>query len=476
MKGFATILSILSVFILAKFLTPKDFGLVAMASILAVALQTALQISVNQALILKDHPDREDINTAFTINAIRGALMFLIVAGTAYPISVFYSEPLVIPIAFAFSFSLLLSGFESPALVLLEKELSVKKIMHLNLLAQLSGLIVSITIAWATGSYWAMVVGHIINQVVRLVFSYFFKPYFPWFCLSRWKALLSFSVWISLSRIILTISEKFEQVLIGKLLGAPLLGQFNIGNEVARRPIQEFAIIINRGLFPAFSKLLNDNVRLLTAYKYAVSVSTSIALPVGVGIAILAEPIVLITLGREWIGAIPIIQALGGITALLNIDSATKAIFMAAGLTRSIFMRDAALAIIKSILVFLGILSYGLAGVLAAIIVARVLVMVINWLMMKQKFGLSILSQCMLLLRPAVSVACMTTLLIWGLPSISVPDTINLYNGTIALFEIAQRAAVGAVTYITTHILLWFVMGRPLGLEDKLFSIMQKKL
>ncbi len=475
MKGVTTILSVLSVFILAKLLTPEDFGLVAMASILAVALQTALQISVNQALILKERPDREDLNTAFTLNAIRGAIMFAVIAGTAYPLSVFYNEPLVTPIALAFSLSLLLSGFENPALVKLERALSVKKIMYLNISAQFVGVIVSIVLAWVTGSYWAMVIGHIVNQVVRLMLSYCFNPYAPWFCLARWKALLSFSVWISLSRVVLTISDKFDQILIGKLLGAVSLGQFNIGNEVARKPIQEFAIVINRGLFPAFSQLLNDKVRLLTAYKYAVSVSTSIALPAGVGIAILAEPIVLIALGREWIGAVPIVQALGGIAALLNIDSATKAIFMATGLTKSIFKRDLLFACVKIILVLLGIFIYGLTGVLGAIIIGRVIMLLVNWFMMKQVFGLPIFSQFMLLFRPAVGISCMATLLIWGLPSIVIPETINFDSGIFAILEVLQHTIIGAVAYVTTHVLLWFAMGRPLGLEDKLLSILQKK-
>ena len=92
MRIVVTIFSVLSIFVLAKLLTPEDFGLVAMASILAVALQQALQIPVNQVLILIDEPRREDFNTAFTLNVIRGLIMFLLLVGSAYPMSIFYGE------------------------------------------------------------------------------------------------------------------------------------------------------------------------------------------------------------------------------------------------------------------------------------------------------------------------------------------------------------------------------------------------
>ena len=217
MKIIVTVFSVLSIFVLAKLLTPEDFGLVAMASILAVALQQALQIPVNQVLILIDEPSREDFNTAFTLNVIRGLIMLSLLAGSAYPMSIFYGESEVTYLALAFSIPLLLSGFENPTLIMLEKELQVKKIVFMNIFAQLVGILTSIYLAWLTQSYWAMVWGNITNQVVRLVMTYSLRPYLPGFSLSKWRSMMSFSVWLTFSKVLLTLTEKLDQILIGKL-------------------------------------------------------------------------------------------------------------------------------------------------------------------------------------------------------------------------------------------------------------------
>lgn len=474
MKATNAILSILSIFILAKLLTPEDFGLVAMAGVFAIAMQTAFQIPVNQALILKKKPDRDDFNTAFTINVIRGATMFALLAAIAYPLSIFYDEPLVTLIAIAFSVSLLLSGFENPSLITLEQELSVKKILYLNVISQFSGVIISIVIALETGSYWAMVIGHIANQIVRLVLSYFFRPYVPWFSLVYWKSMLSFSVWISLSHLILTLADKLDQILIGKVLGATTLGQFNIGNEIARKPTQEFSGILNRGLFPAFSKLRNDSYRSLMAYQNAISVSSSLFFPVGVGIALLAEPVVLLTLGDKWQDSILIVQALGAISALSNVNSITKALFMANNMTKSIFKRDLVFAFTKIVLVISGLSFYGLGGVLTAIAVGRLIMLLINWLMIKQSFGLKITSQLALLLRPTISAFIMVVLFLWWLPAIDIPKTINFETGSEITLQIIGRAIIGALIYFTSHVILWLALRRPLGIEEKLLSLIKK--
>lgn len=474
MKATNAILSILSIFVLAKLLTPEDFGLVAMASVFAVAMQTAFQIPVNQALILKKKPGRDDFNTAFTINVIRGATMFALLTAIAYPLSIFYNEPLVTLLVIAFSVSLLLSGFENPALVTLEQELSVKKILYLNVIAQFSGVIISIVVALETGSYWAMVVGHIANQIMRLVLSYFFRPYVPWFSLVHWKAMLSFSIWISLSKLVLTLADKLDQILIGKVLGATTLGQFNIGNEIARKPTQEFSGILNRGLFPAFTKLRNDSHRSLLAYQNAISVSSSLFFPVGVGIALLAEPVVLLTLGDKWQDSILIVQALGAISALSNVNSITKALFMANNMTKSIFKRDLVFAFTKIVLVIAGLRFYGLEGVLIAIALGRLIMLIINWFMIKQSFGLKIAKQLALLLRPTVSVLIMFGLFTWWLPAINIPKTINFETGSEIILQITGHAIIGALIYFTSHITLWLALRRPLGLEEKLLSLIKK--
>lgn len=474
MRIVVTIFSILSIFVLAKLLTPEDFGLVAMASILAVALQQALQIPVNQVLILIEEPLKEDFNTAFTLNVIRGSLMFSLLLIAAYPMSLFYGESEVTYLALAFSIPLLLNGFENPKLIMLEKELQVKKIVFMNIFAQLVGILTSIYLAWLTQSYWAMVWGNIVNQVVRLVMTYYLRPYFPGFSLSKWRSMLSFSVWLTFSKVLLTLTEKLDQILIGKIFGSASLGQFNIGNEIARKPTLEFAGVLNRGLFPAFSQLKNQRERLLSAYNYSIGYCAAFAIPIGMGLTMLAEPFVLLFLGQQWSDSIIVVQILATAVALSTIDGPTRAILMAKGKTKLIFRRDVFFALIKTLLVILGTIYYGILGILIAIAIGRLVVILINWFVMKEEFELSFLDQAKLVIRPVFSSIVMACILGFGLSTIKVSESLSFNQWFFTLFEILVHVIIGALVYVLSHFTLWIVMKKPHGPEEKLIQLVRK--
>lgn len=470
MKALDTVLSTLSVFILAKILTPEDFGLVAMASLIAVALQSALQIPVNQALIVMQTPLKDDFNTAFTINVIRGLLMFLVLALSAYPLSVFYGESSVTLVALAFSASLLISGFENPTLISLEKELNVSKIIYLNTFSQFVGVVVSIGLALLTKSYWAMVVGHIANQCFRIVFSYCLRPYKPNLSLKKWRALISFSVWLTFSKIILTLAAKFDQLLIGKFLGAGILGQFNIGNELARKPTQEFSAVLNRGLYPAFSQIKSDIERTSSAFKLSLAISISVMLPIGVGLSLLAEPIILLVLGSEWEGAVIVVQMLASVTALSAINGVTKAALMAKGQTKLLFQRDLFFAFIKVVAVSIGLYFEGLNGLLVGVITSQLLLIVINIQLVASRLHISTFTQITLMFRAILSALVMASGLYYYYPTIDILN--NSWYESILL--IVGYAISGSILYVFSHYSLWLLMSKPVGIEQKLLSLMKR--
>lgn len=474
MRIVVTIFSVLSIFVLAKLLTPEDFGLVAMASILAVALQQALQIPVNQVLILIDEPRREDFNTAFTLNVIRGLIMFLLLVGSAYPMSIFYGESEVTYLALAFSIPLLLSGFENPTLIMLEKELQVKKIVFMNIFAQLVGILTSIYLAWLTQSYWAMVWGNIANQIVRLVMTYSLRPYLPGFSLSKWRSMMSFSVWLTFSKVLLTLTEKLDQILIGKLFGSASLGHFNIGNEIARRPTLEFAGVLNRGLFPAFSQLKHERQRLLSAYNYSIGYCAAFAIPLGMGLTILAEPFVLLFLGQQWSDAIIVVQVLAAAVAFSTIDGPTRAILMAKGKTKLIFRRDVFFALTKTLLVILGVIYFGILGILIGIAIGRIIVILINWFVMNEVFEVSFAHQIRLVIRPVLSSFIMACVLGFALNSIEVSEALSFNQWLFTLAELLIHVIIGALVYVFSHFTLWIIMRKPYGPEEKLLKVISK--
>ena len=285
---------------------------------------------------------------------------------------------------------------------------------------------------------------------------------------------MSFSVWLTFSKVLLTLTEKLDQILIGKLFGSASLGHFNIGSEIARRPTLEFAGVLNRGLFPAFSQLKHEHQRLLTAYNYSIGYCAAFAIPLGMGLTILAEPFVLLFLGQQWSNAIIVVQALAAAVAFSTIDGPTRAILMAKGKTKLIFRRDVLFALTKTLMVILGVIYYGILGILIGIAVGRIIVILINWFVMKEVFEVSFAHQIRLVIRSVLSSLIMACVLMLVLNNIEVPEALSLIQWLFILAELLIHVMIGALVYVSSHFALWVLMKKPCGPEEKLLKVVSK--
>jgi PST family polysaccharide transporter len=468
-RAVITILSMLSIFILARLLTPEDFGLVAIASVIATLLQSMVQIPVSQALIAIEKPIKEHFDTAFTINIIRTSLISLVLLTLALPIANFYDEPKVTSILIVFSIAALASGFTNPKFVIFEKSLNFSYLFFTNTLSKVLAIGVSIAIAFYTESYWALVIGSVITQMLNVVFTYCFLPYLPKFSLQKQEEILSFSIWVSLSHVINNINWKLDQLLIGKFFGTASLGVYNIGNELASLPTRETTTPLNRALFPAFSQLIHQPERFTNAYLTSISIFYSIILPIGFGLALVAEPLVLLALGKQWSGAIIVLEMLAATYAVACIASVTKAIAMATGKTKMIFKRDIVFFVVKVIRSFAGLYLYGFLGLLYSKLVNIVFLMAYNFVLVKHLLNINVMQQMSVLSRPTLSVCFMFI-------AVKLMDNTVTFGTTnfAYLMQIVALITVGAMVYFSCHILIWLAQGKPTGIEHKVVTLVSK--
>ncbi|MEP1383833.1 MAG: lipopolysaccharide biosynthesis protein [Paraglaciecola sp.] len=466
-----TVLSMTSIFILARLLTPEDFGLVAIASVVATLLQSMVQIPVSQALIAIENPEKSHFDTAFTINIIRTAMICIVLVVLAIPIANFYNEPQVTAILIIFSIAALASGFINPKFVIFEKSLNFSYLFFTNTLSKVLAIGVSLAVAYYTQSYWALVIGSVITQVLNVVFTYWFLPYFPKLSLQKHKEILSFSVWVSLSHVINNINWKLDQLLIGKFFGTVTLGVYNIGNELASMPTRETTTPLNRALFPAFSQLIHKPERFTQAYLTSISIFYSILLPIGFGLVLVAEPMVLLALGEKWQGAILVIEILAGIYAVACITSVTKAIAMATGKTKIIFKRDVLFFIVKVVLSLGGLYIYGFFGLLYSKLLNLIFLLVYNFFLVRYLLNVGIVQQLTFLCRPVLSVCVMYFTMLLLKSQLTFETTpLDL------MIELSLLCAAGALTYCSCHFLIWIIQGKPQGIEQKLSGIVNKRL
>jgi O-antigen/teichoic acid export membrane protein len=458
----ANLIGVASTLVLARLLTPADFGLVALATTALAIVSSLTEFSLAAALVQHEAPEPSHYDTVWTLGVCRAVLLALLMAGIAIPLSQFYNQPDLEAIMYVISASTLITGLTSPKVFEWVRKLSFRQDFISSLASKLTGFLVALWIAVAYHSYWALVLGSLAGQIVSLAVSYIIAPYRPRFSFKHARSLFSFSVWLFLGTGVATVNLRFDQLAIGAVLTPSDLGHYSVGDNLAGLPVREATTPLSMVLFPAFAQLRSDPERLRRAYSRAQGALIAIGLPVGVGFALIADPLVALVMGPQWAPAAMVIQALSTVICLQSFTLPFMAVTMAVGNTRLVFVRDLLSLFFKVPLVFWGLFTAGLLGVIVARCAVGVFFIALELILTKRVIQLPILQQLRTGWRSATATLTMSAAVL-GL------GALGLAQPTIA--HIALLVVVGGATYVGSVIGLWHLLGRPDGPEREALMI-----
>jgi lipopolysaccharide exporter len=463
------LLGLTTTLVLARILVPADFGLVAFGTTILSVVSAVTNMSLTSALIAHKAPTPGHFHTAWTLNAARGLIIALFLCLAAKPASLIAHEPRLFGLMCVLSLGPIFDGFQNPRVVMLIRDLIFRQQFVLLVGAKLVAIIVSIGLALVYKSYWALALGTLAGQLTGVVISYLLFPFRPRLSIEHYKELFSFSMWLTLGDLVLTLNLKFDSLLIGQFLGRAPLGVYAVGDNLAVLPTKEAMTPVMSTLFPALSQLVDDRKRLGAAYQRAQTLVAAIALPAGVGLGLIADPLIRLTMGDKWLGAIPVVQILTLVYSIMTLAMLAQAIAMAAGETRLLFKRDVQGFLISAPVVAAGMYFGGLMGILYARIFLAGVGIVLNMQVVKHVSGVSLIGQLTANTRALVSVAVMFIV-------VHAATQIHATSHAISalLFLIAMRVVLGVLIYVMTTALLWSLLGRPEGPEDEILRYARK--
>ncbi len=465
------LLGLANTLLLARLLTPADFGVVAIAGTVSFIVTSLTELSLAQSLIQHRNPEEEHFHSVWTLNLARSAILTVLILALAWPVAWFYSDPRIAPLMIAVGAGAFLTGALNPKLIIFQRNLVFWQDFVLNVSQKVVGLAVAVTIALLLRNYWAIVSGILAAQACAVVCSFLLIPYRPKLQLRRAKELLSFSIWLSLGQAINTINWRSDHLAIGYFLGNAPLGYYTIGDTLAVLPTREATAPLAQTLFPGFSRINDDPVRLRSAYQRAQTLLCAVALPLGFGFALIAKPMVLLTMGEAWLPTVMIIQFLSGIFALQTLASSLQPLAMAMGATRSLFTRDMINFGIRIPFLIAGMIFYGIPGVIVARCISGTASTIINMAMVKRLLSLSITAQLMANARALTSTVAMVALVtLWDRWIGEGTDPGFLISKILILFVAA------ASVYLATTVGLWLLAGRPVGPESEIASVVSSTL
>ena len=450
-------------FLLAHFLDPSDFGLVAIATTITAVISSVTELSLSNALIQHKDPDETHFHSAFTLNLARSIFIGLVIVLLASPAAAIYKDARLAQVFYAIAVGTVLTGMTNPKLVVLSRKLVFWQEFAMAVSQKIIGLLAAAWVAIVYRSYWALVVGAISTQLAGLVLSYLVVTYRPRITLRRIRELLGFSIWISLAQAVNTLNWRFDHLVVGYFLGSTSLGYYAVGDNLAVLPTREATTPIAQTLFPAFALLREDRHRLSNAYQRGQALLCAVALPVGFGFALIARPLVLLGMGEKWEPAIFIIQLLSGALAIQTLSSSVQPLAMALGLTKELFYRDLVNLAMRIPLVIIGYLLGGLVGIVLARCVSGTTSTLINMLLTRRILRLSIREQ----LRANWRALSATLAMLLG--SIPLVYLQRFGSTKISLsLEIAALVSWCGLLYFSSSYLLWIRAGRPIGPESEI--------
>jgi len=318
----AKALGLISTIVLARLLTPEDFGLVAITMLVVHFLDVFANTGAQQFLLSKDDVNDDDLNTAWSLNMIFRVIITFALLVFAEPIAQFFEADLTA--AFRVSaIILIIIGLTNPALSMAKRAFNYKGIFKLALVVKFISFVITITAAYYTRSYWALIIGTVSHYTIHAIGSYFVYPFMPKFCLKNIHEQWDYSKWILLRSFAGYIRSKGDAFIISKFFSTTDVGIFTIAKEFAMLVYEQIATPIAEIIMTSVQKARTDDGDLNYIIEKYLLILLSLILPIVCVISLYAESIVVIILGDKWLAAAPLL----GILTLLGISTSLTMVF-----------------------------------------------------------------------------------------------------------------------------------------------------
>ncbi len=305
----------------ARLLSPNDFGLVGIALIFIAAVDAFSKTGVEAALIQRKENYNEYLDAAWTMQIIRGTIIFSIFFIMAPYIANFFDAPRATNIIRIMGFTFLFQSFRNIGIVFFRKDLEFRKQFLLKALPVIFGVVIGVSAAFILRNVWALIIGSLVRGGGEFLLSYILHSYKPRFKidLQQFKKLFTFGRWIFLSAILFFLTARADNLIAGKILGVTALGFYAYSYNFVDKTIIRISKAFSGVTFPAFSKIQDDIPKVINGFIKTLEVLSFFTFLIAMGIFVLCPEFVTLFLGNKWMPIVPVVRILCVSNVLLSI-------------------------------------------------------------------------------------------------------------------------------------------------------------
>jgi PST family polysaccharide transporter len=325
--------------ILARLLTPKDFGLIAMIVVFTGFAALFSEMGFGTALIQRKVIEERHLSSIFWLNIAVGLILTCIFFAGAPLVSTFYSEPRLKTLTMFVSANFFLSSFKVVQFSILSRSMDFRKLAVIETTTMFIAGSFAITLALFGYGVWSLAWQMIITTIIGVILFWLFTEWRPRFQFDKnaVKELLGFSSNLLGFNVFNYWARNIDNLLIGKFVSSAGLGIYSRAYGLMLMPLSQISATLGRVLFPSLSKTQDDKVLAKKIYLKTIGAIALLTLPMMTGLMVVADSFVLALLGPKWAAVIPVLRILCLVGMMQSLGTTVGWVYSSQGRTDLMF-------------------------------------------------------------------------------------------------------------------------------------------
>ena len=384
MSGFRMVsrgVAFLKMAVLARILTPAQFGIYGIATLVLALLEILTETGINVILIQSKNEIDEYNDSAWVVSIIRGIIISLCIIVSTPFIASFFNTPKAVNILLLISLVPFIRGFINPAEVKLQKDLKFHYEFWFRTSIFTFDAMVAVITVILTHSVYSLVWGLIAGALLEVIISFTMIKPLPGFNVRKnyFNEIFHKGKWITAYGVFSYIAENGDNLTVGKVMGASALGIYEMAYNISTLPISEISDVVSKVVFPVYTKMAEDKQRLKSAFAKSTLVISILTLSMGLVLFMFPGQLIGFVLGNKWLSGVPVLRILAIYGVLRAISGPASALFLAVEkqkyVTNMTFTRFAGLAItIYPLVKTFGLIGAGYSALISVIVEIPVIV------------------------------------------------------------------------------------------------------
>lgn len=376
-QGIQFVLQMARTMILARLLTPADFGLIGMVMVVVGFAEMFKDAGLSIATVQKDTITREQISTLFWLNVLLTGILGACILAASPLVAWFYGRPELTAATAVLSLSFLITGLTIQHAALLRRHMRFGTLATISIASHIVNLVVAVLLALAGWRHWALVGGSLATALSVALLTLYFCPWTPGRMQRKTgvRGMLKFGAHLTAFNFVNYFARNADNVLIGKFLGAGALGLYARAYQLFMMPIQQVRDPLNQVALPVLCSLKKQPQRYLKYYQRLIDIVATLTIPLTFYCVVEADFLIRLLLGQQWLAAVPVFRILAIAGAVQPVASTRGLVLVSQGFPdRYLYwgLFNAVLAVAS----FVAGLPFGIEGVAAAYTMATYVVLI----------------------------------------------------------------------------------------------------